>query len=40
VEGEDEALVRMALVGQGSLKERALRRLLSAALRRTARRSD
>ena len=36
VEGEDEALVRMDLVGQGSLKERMLRRLLLAGLRRTA----
>ena len=36
VEGEDEALVRMELVGQGSLTERALRRLVLAGLRRTA----
>jgi acyl-CoA hydrolase len=37
VVGEDEALQRMALIGQGSLKERVLRRMVLAALRRTGR---
>ena len=34
--GEDEALVRMDLIGHGSLQERLLRRLVAAGLRRTA----
>ena len=36
VAGEDEALLRMDLVGQGSLQERMLRRMVLAGLRRTA----
>jgi hypothetical protein len=34
--GEDEALVRMELIGHGSLQERLLRRLVAAGLRKTA----
>ena len=34
VDGEDEALVRMELIGRGSLQDRVLRRLVAAGLRR------